>query len=174
MLFRSVRVRSLPEDELQGIRNLRPAIDYGRCCWCALCVDLCPTGSISLSREYVHTCTDDELSSYFVLPDPNGMHKEHFGEGWNKAPENDLIDPVRQPMAELDATDISEALSARLAAETGAEAENEPAIETALSPEAEADLQAELAALEADSPAAPAPEEVPLNVADQEIGRAHV
>ena len=98
-----VRVPTLPNDELHGVRNLRPAIDYGRCCWCALCVDLCPTGSISLSREYVHTCTDDELSSYFVLPDPNGMHKEHFGEGWNKAPENDLIDPVRQPMAELDA-----------------------------------------------------------------------
>jgi len=72
-----------------------------------------------------------------------------------------------QPIAELDATDISEALAARLAAETGAEAEDEPAIETALSPEAEADLQAELAALEADSPTAPAPEEVPLDVADQ-------
>lgn len=98
-----VRVPSLPEDELQGIRNLRPAIDYGRCCWCALCVDLCPTGSISLSREYVHTCTDDELSSYFVLPDPRGMHNEHFGEGWNKTPENDLIDPRRQAMGELQA-----------------------------------------------------------------------
>lgn len=98
-----VRVPSLPEDELQGIRNLRPAIDYGRCCWCALCVDLCPTGSISLSREYVHTCTDDELSSYFVLPDPRGMHNEHFGEGWNKTSENDLIDPHRQPMGELKA-----------------------------------------------------------------------
>ncbi len=72
-----------------------------------------------------------------------------------------------QPIAELDATDISEALAARLAAETGAEAEDEPAIETALSPEAEADLQAELAALEADSPTAPAPEDVPLDVADQ-------
>ena len=96
-----VKVPALPEDPLQGIRNLRPAIDYGRCCWCALCVDLCPTGSISLSREYVHTCTDDELSSYFVLPDPKGMHNELFGEGWNKTEENDLVDPVRQPMPEL-------------------------------------------------------------------------
>ena len=95
-----VRVPALAEDPANGIRNLRPAIDYGRCCWCALCVDLCPTGSISLSREYVHTCTDDELSSYFILPDPNGIHKELFGEGWNKTAENDLVDPHRQVMRE--------------------------------------------------------------------------
>ena len=95
-----IKVPSLPEDPINGIRNLRPAIDYGRCCWCALCVDLCPTGSISLSREYVHTCTDEELSSYFVLPDPNGMHNKAFGEGWNKTAENDLVDPNRQEMGE--------------------------------------------------------------------------
>jgi len=98
-----VKVPKLPEDPLRGVRNLRPAIDYGRCCWCALCVDLCPTGSLSLSREYVHTCTDDQLSSYFMLPDPSGMHERFFGEGWNKTAENDLVDPNRQPMAELEA-----------------------------------------------------------------------
>ncbi len=98
-----VKVPGLEQDLLKGVRNLRPAIDYGRCCWCALCVDLCPTGSISLSREYVHTCTDDQLDSYFMLPDPNGMHNKVFGEGWSKTPENDLVDPVRQMMPELPA-----------------------------------------------------------------------
>lgn len=97
-----VKVPSLPEDPKNGVRNLRPAIDYGRCCWCALCVDLCPTGSISLSREYVHTCTDDQLDSYFMLPDPKGMHNQFFGEGWNKTEENDLVDPNRQDMAEME------------------------------------------------------------------------
>ena len=97
-----VKVPGLPEDPLKGVRNLRPAIDYGRCCWCALCVDLCPTGSISLSREYVHTCTDDQLDSYFMLPDPKGMHDRFFGEGWTKTPENDLVDPARQEMHELE------------------------------------------------------------------------
>jgi glutamate synthase (NADPH/NADH) small chain len=96
-----VKVPALEDDILKGVRNLRPAIDYGRCCWCGLCVDLCPTGSISLSREYVHTCTDDQLDSYFMLPDPNGMHHEVFGEGWNKTSENDLVDPDRQAMPEL-------------------------------------------------------------------------
>jgi glutamate synthase (NADPH/NADH) small chain len=97
-----VKVPGLREDPAQGVRNLRPAIDYGRCCWCALCVDLCPTGSISLSREYVHTCTDDQLDSYFMLPDPKGMHQQFFGEGWNKTAENDLIDPHRQAMTEAE------------------------------------------------------------------------
>ena len=95
-----VKVPSQKEDPLNGIRNLRPAIDYGRCCWCALCVDLCPTGSISLSREYVHTCYDEQLDSYFLLPDPNGMHNQDFGVGWNKTEENDLVDHDRQVMAE--------------------------------------------------------------------------
>ena len=40
---------SIAEDASKGIRNLRPAIDYGRCCWCALCVDICPTSAIELS-----------------------------------------------------------------------------------------------------------------------------
>lgn len=97
-----VSVPSLPEDPLNGIRNLRPAIDYGRCCWCALCVDLCPTGSISLSREYVHTCYDEQLDSYFILPDPNGMHNQAFGEGWSKTDENDLVDHQRQDMVEME------------------------------------------------------------------------
>ena len=97
-----VQVPGLPNDPVKGVRDLRPAIDYGRCCWCALCVDLCPTGSIALSQEYVHTCTDPELDSYFVLPDPNGIHNQHFPTGWSKQADNDLIDHQRQPMAELE------------------------------------------------------------------------
>lgn len=97
-----VRIPDLPQDPVKGVRNERPAIDYGRCCWCGLCVDICPTGSLSLSREYVHTCTDDQLSSYFVLPDPKGIHGKHFGHGWTKTPDSDLVDLKRQPMAELE------------------------------------------------------------------------
>lgn len=97
-----VRIPDLPEDPVKGVRNERPAIDYGRCCWCGLCVDICPTGSLSLSREYVHTCTDDQLSSYFVLPDPKGIHGKQFGHGWTKTPDSDLVDLNRQPMAELE------------------------------------------------------------------------
>lgn len=95
-----VKVPSLPEDETKGIRNLRPAIDYGRCCWCALCVDVCPTASISLSREYVHTCVQEEIDSYFILPDPHGMHNQFFGHGWQKTDSSDLLDHQRVEMEE--------------------------------------------------------------------------
>ena len=98
-----VRIPGLEEDPVKGVRNERPAIDYGRCCWCGLCVDICPTGSISLTREYVHTCREDELDSYFVLPDPNGMHGEYFPRGWAKTEDADLVDLELQPMQEMDA-----------------------------------------------------------------------
>ena len=97
-----VKIPELPEDPLAGIRNERPAIDYGRCCWCGLCVDICPTGSISLTQEYVHTCREDELDSYFILPDSKGMHNTPFPKGWAKTEDADLIDLERQPMAEMD------------------------------------------------------------------------
>ena len=97
-----VRIPGLPDDPVQGVRNERPAIDYGRCCWCGLCVDICPTGSLSLSREYVHTCREDEIDTYFVLPDPNGIHGEAFPKGWTKSAESDLVDLERQPMGELE------------------------------------------------------------------------
>ncbi len=96
-----VQVPGLPQDPALGVRNLRPAIDYGRCCWCALCVDVCPTGSIALSREYVHTCDPDQLDSYFILPDPKGIHRQFYGYGWRKTADADLVDLHRQPMTEL-------------------------------------------------------------------------
>lgn len=96
-----VRVPGAPEDPVRGIRPLRPAIDYGRCCWCALCVDICPTEAIKLSREYVHTCTEEEIDSYFMLPDEHGLHGTPFPTGWTKTPTNDLLDLARQPMPEL-------------------------------------------------------------------------
>jgi glutamate synthase (NADPH/NADH) small chain len=96
-----VEIPGLPEDPAKGIRNLRPAIDYGRCCWCALCVDLCPTGSIALSREYVHTCVDSDLDSYFVLPDSKGIHGTPYPKGWAKSEDADLVALERQPMSEV-------------------------------------------------------------------------
>ncbi len=100
-----VHIPDLPADPLKGVRAQRPAIDYGRCCWCGLCVDVCPSASLSLSREYIHTCEAHELDSYFVLPDPNGMHGRYFGHGWQKSADSELVDLERQAMPEQGAAE---------------------------------------------------------------------
>lgn len=94
-----VAIPGLPSDPLKGRKPRRPAIDYGRCCWCALCVDICPSGSISLSREYVHVSPD--LNTYFILPDEKGIHGLQFPKGWAKSDDADLLDHHRQPMGEM-------------------------------------------------------------------------
>ena len=97
-----IHIPDLPDEPEKGVRPHRPAMDYGRCCWCGLCVDVCPTGSLSLSREYVHTCTEEQIGSYFILPDPNGMHNLKFEKGWAKSDDSDLIDLHRQSMQQLE------------------------------------------------------------------------
>ncbi len=98
--IRMVEIKELPEDAARGIKPRRPSIDYGRCCWCALCVDICPTGSLGLSREYVHFSTD--LDTFYILPDEKGMHGFNFPRGWAKSEDSDLLDLERQPMPELE------------------------------------------------------------------------
>ena len=70
-----VHLPELPEDPERGIRPRRPAVDYGRCCWCALCVDMCPTGALALSREYVHVSPD--VDTFFILPDADGILRRY-------------------------------------------------------------------------------------------------
>jgi glutamate synthase (NADPH/NADH) small chain len=45
-------------EDRSGDSGLRPRFDYGRCCWCALCVDMCPAGSLRMSNEYTWITSD--------------------------------------------------------------------------------------------------------------------
>ncbi len=42
----------------RGDSGLRPRVDNGRCCWCALCVEVCPTGSLNLTKDYIYVTPD--------------------------------------------------------------------------------------------------------------------
>ncbi len=82
-----------------GDSGLRPRIDYGRCCWCGLCVDVCPTGSLALTQEYTHVSDDPE--DFLILPGfehPEYKEKRSYvsEEGYN------LLDWTRVPMRELE------------------------------------------------------------------------
>jgi len=48
------------QEARDGDSGLRPMIDYGRCCWCALCVDVCMTGSLTMSNEYKWVDSDPD------------------------------------------------------------------------------------------------------------------
>ncbi len=43
-----------------------PRIDYGRCCWCSLCTDVCPPNSLKLESEAIHV--NDDSNNFLYLP----------------------------------------------------------------------------------------------------------
>ena len=83
-----------------GDSGLRPSIDYGRCCWCALCVDVCTTGSLTLSNEY--TWVDTDSDNFRFIPGIDRKSWENNEPGWKK-PGNgyELYDLERVKMEHL-------------------------------------------------------------------------
>lgn len=56
--------------------GLRPRVDNGRCCWCALCVEVCPTGSLYLTKDYL--CVSEYPDSFLWTPgvdNPDGKNR---------------------------------------------------------------------------------------------------
>lgn len=81
-----------------GDSGLRPLVDYGRCCWCALCVDVCTTGSLTMSNEYTWVDNDPEVFRYIPGVDKKEWDKNELG--WKK-PDYHLIPPARIDMEEM-------------------------------------------------------------------------
>lgn len=79
-----------------GSKPERPTIDYGRCCFCALCVDICTTGSLSMTREYLHNSPNPE--DYYLMPTDESINNENTGLGYEKNEANDLLDLERAEM----------------------------------------------------------------------------
>jgi len=83
----------------KGDSGLRPLIDYGRCCWCALCVDVCPTASLEMSKEYSWVRDNPEDFRYI----PGIDHKEFFeAPGYQSELDYSLVDLLRVPMRQMD------------------------------------------------------------------------
>jgi glutamate synthase (NADPH) small chain len=80
--------------------GLRPRIDYGRCCWCALCVDVCMTGSLTMSNAY--QWVDADPDAFRFTP---GIDKKHWDDaplGYKRPDDHRLTPPLRVPMHELE------------------------------------------------------------------------
>ncbi len=72
-------------DPKDGDSGLRPMIDYGRCCWCALCVDVCMTGSLTMSNEY--TWVDSDPDAFRFIPGVDEKPWDKTEKGYRR--END-------------------------------------------------------------------------------------
>nr|VFJ72840.1 MAG: glutamate synthase (NADPH/NADH) small chain [Candidatus Kentron sp. FM]VFJ72950.1 MAG: glutamate synthase (NADPH/NADH) small chain [Candidatus Kentron sp. FM]VFK19828.1 MAG: glutamate synthase (NADPH/NADH) small chain [Candidatus Kentron sp. FM] len=83
-----------------GDSGLRPRIDYGRCCWCALCVDICMTRSLTMSNAYQWVESDPD--AFRFTP---GVDKKHWNDaplGYKRPDGYRLMPTVRAPMGELE------------------------------------------------------------------------
>ncbi|MGM0675018.1 MAG: FAD-dependent oxidoreductase, partial [Spirochaetota bacterium] len=84
-----------------GDSGLRPRVDYGRCCWCALCVDICPTSSLGMSNEYIWVDTDPDAFRYVPGADEKPWDENELGyapaEGYEllekKRVEMEMLEP---------------------------------------------------------------------------------
>jgi glutamate synthase (NADPH/NADH) small chain len=88
------------DDSKDGDSGLRPQIDYGRCCWCALCVDVCMTGSLTMSNEY--TWVDTDPDAFRFIPGVDVKPWDDLEKGYQRQGERMLTGLARPEMAELD------------------------------------------------------------------------
>jgi len=83
-----------------GDSGLRPRIDYGRCCWCALCVDVCTTNSLSLSNHFKWVDNDPDVFRF--IPGVDKKEWDNEEKGYRKpGPNYELYSKDRVHMAEL-------------------------------------------------------------------------
>ncbi|RLD40627.1 MAG: oxidoreductase [Bacteroidetes bacterium] len=86
----------------EGDSGLRPRVDNGRCCWCALCVEVCPTGSLSLTKDYIYVTPD--ANKFLWTPGvDNPEAKDNLS--FQSDIKNSLSMFNRVPMPEMDGTE---------------------------------------------------------------------
>jgi glutamate synthase (NADPH/NADH) small chain len=82
-----------------GDSGLRPRIDYGRCCWCALCVDVCMTGSLTMSNEYKWIDADGDAFCFTPGVDPKPWDNAELG--YRRPEGHRLTEAARVDMGEM-------------------------------------------------------------------------
>lgn len=75
----AITYEEIPElkgkEGVKGI-NIRPVVDYGRCCFCGLCTDICPTKSLKLTPNYKLISTD--INDFKFMPTQLVVKNENF------------------------------------------------------------------------------------------------
>ena len=68
------------DEKKAGDKGVRPRIDYGRCCWCALCVDACSKDALRMSDEYVWVSCD--ATEFVYTPGVDDKPWDGSERGW--------------------------------------------------------------------------------------------
>ena len=84
-----------------GDSGLRPRFDYGRCCWCALCVDICTANSLHMSNEYTWLARDP--TDYHFTAGVEEKPWQDSELGYHRAEDYHLYPPKRIEMDMLTA-----------------------------------------------------------------------
>jgi glutamate synthase (NADPH/NADH) small chain len=84
----------------QGDSGLRPRFDYGRCCWCGLCVDICTAASLRMSNEYAWISTDPTTFHFTAGVDDKPWQNNELG--YRRAEGYHLYPPKRIEMEMLE------------------------------------------------------------------------
>ena len=96
-----------------GDSGLRPRVDYGRCCWCALCVDICTTNSLGMSNKFRWAVEGENAADaadggkygspddYCFVIGAENKYWDNSEEGYRKPDNYDLSSPVRVSMGHL-------------------------------------------------------------------------
>lgn len=88
------------EETTKGDSGLRPRIDYGRCCWCALCVDVCMTSSLTMSNAY--TWVERDPDNFRFTPGVDKKPWDDFELGYHRPDDKALTPTIRIDMPELE------------------------------------------------------------------------
>ena len=81
----SIKLGTEAEVKVEGLEpkpgdsGLRPKFDYGRCCWCALCVDICTTRSLRLSNHYAWITEDPSDFNFVAGADNMSWNGQELG-----------------------------------------------------------------------------------------------
>jgi len=82
-----------------GDSGLRPRFDYGRCCWCALCVDICTARSLRLSNNYAWLTENPDDFRFIAGADPMSWNDSQLG--YRRDDHYQLLTPERVEMPML-------------------------------------------------------------------------
>jgi glutamate synthase (NADPH/NADH) small chain len=93
------------KESTDGDSGLRPRFDYGLCCWCALCVDICPTGSLTMSNAYTWVepgLDKDVRETYCFTPGVDVKDWDKEEKGYHKPEGYEILHLDRVPMPHLE------------------------------------------------------------------------